>query len=66
MRAGSRERTTLDLRGLGPAIRAHAKARNMAVSSVARMAVAKMLENSGIALADTMDANAGPAAGPAV
>ncbi|MEO6714262.1 MAG: hypothetical protein ABIM89_12645 [Mycobacteriales bacterium] len=59
MRAGARERTTLDLRGLGPAIRAHAKARNLAVSSVARMAVAKLLESSGSAVAETLDANPG-------
>ncbi len=64
--AGSRERTTLDLRGLGPALRAHAKARNMPVASVARMAVARMLENSGIVVADTLDASHEASAGPSV
>lgn len=66
MRAGARERTTLDLRGLGPAIRAHAKARNMAVSSIARMAVAKMLESSGIVVAETFDAIPEVPTGPSV
>lgn len=66
MRAGSRERLTLDLRGLGPAIRAHAKARNMAVSSFVRLAVAKMLESSGTAVADTFDASPEIPAGPSV
>jgi len=55
MRAAPRDRTSLDLRGLGPAVRAHAKARNMAVSSVARMALAKLLESSGIDLAKPTD-----------
>ena len=63
--AGARERTTLDLRGLGPAIRAHAKARNMPVSAVARMAVARMLESSGVAAGPT-EAEPEVAAGPAV
>lgn len=55
MRAGLRERTTLDLRGLGPALRAHAKQCNLPVSSVARMAIAKMLETSGVALVKVCD-----------
>lgn len=65
MRAGARERTTLDLRGLGPAIRAHAKARNIPVSAVARMAVARMLESSGVA-AGPSEAEPEVPAGPAV
>ena len=63
---GARERTTLDLRGLGPALRAHAKARNMAVSSVARMAVATMLENSGIVVTETLDVSPEVPGGPSV
>ncbi len=66
MRAGSRERLTLDLRGLGPAIRAHARARNMAVSSVARLAISRMLESSGIAVADTFHASPEIPTGPSV
>ena len=38
----------------------------MAVSSVARLAVAKMLESSGIAVADTFDTNLDITIGPAV
>ena len=55
VRAKLRERTTLDLRGLGPAMRAHAKARNMTVSSIARMAVVKLLESTGSVLAASAD-----------
>ena len=43
----SRERATIDLRGLGPALKAHARARNLTVSDVARLAVVAMLEASG-------------------
>jgi hypothetical protein len=42
----SRERATIDLRGLGPALKAHARARNLAVSDVARLAVAAVLKTS--------------------
>ena len=37
---------TIDLRGLAPALRAHAKARHLTVSDAARLAVAKALETS--------------------
>ena len=40
----SRERATIDLRGLGPALKAHARARSLTVSEVARLAVAAVLE----------------------
>ena len=52
-----RERIALDLRGLGPAIRAHAKIRGMTVSAVARLAVVKMLEEPGIAVDQFANAN---------
>ena len=42
----SRERATIDLRGLGPALKAHARARNLTVSEVARHAVAAVLKTS--------------------
>ena len=42
-----RERVTIDLRGLGPALKAHARARNLTVSDVARLAVVAVLETSG-------------------
>jgi hypothetical protein len=44
--SGSRERATIDLRGLGPALRAHASARNLTVSDVARLALADVLKIS--------------------
>lgn len=50
MAGARRERTTLDLRGLGPAIRAQAQARNTTVAALARMAVVRMLERSGVAM----------------
>jgi hypothetical protein len=43
----SRERATIDLRGLGPALKAHAGARNLTVSDVARLAVIEALKTSG-------------------
>lgn len=42
----SRERATIDLRGLGPALKAHALGRNLKVSDVVRLAVAAVLETS--------------------
>ena len=39
-----RERMTIDLRGLAPALKAHAKARHLTVSEAARLAVASALE----------------------
>ena len=47
MNAATRERVTIDLRGLGPALKAHARARNLRVSDVARLAVVAVLETSG-------------------
>lgn len=47
MATASRERATIDLRGLGPALKAHAQARNLTVSDVARLAVAAVLETPG-------------------
>ena len=41
-----RERVTIDLRGLAPALKAHAKARHLTVSDAARLAVATALETS--------------------
>ena len=41
-----RERITIDLRGLAPALKAHAKARHLTVSEAARLAVASALETS--------------------
>jgi hypothetical protein len=45
--AATRERVTIDLRGLGPPLKVHARARNLAVSEVARLAVVALLETSG-------------------
>jgi hypothetical protein len=42
----ARERATVDFRGLGPALRAHAQARSLTVSDVARLAVANLLKES--------------------
>ena len=47
MATASRERATIDLRGLGPALKAHARARNLSVSDVARLAVIDVLKTSG-------------------
>ena len=47
MATTSRERATIDLRGLGPALKAHARARNLTVSDVARLAVIEVLKTSG-------------------
>ena len=47
MATASRERATIDLRGLGPALKAHARARNLSVSDVARLAVIEVLKTSG-------------------
>lgn len=48
MAKAPRERTTVDLRGLAPALKAQAKARHLSVSDVARLAVAAALETSPI------------------
>lgn len=61
---GSRERISLDLRGLGPAIRAHTRAKGTTVSAVARLAFIKLLSESGAALeqpAAINPADGGPA-----
>ena len=47
MATASRERATIDLRGLGPVLKAHARARNLTVADVARLALAAMLDTSG-------------------
>ena len=47
MATATRERATIDLRGLGPALKAHAQARNLTVSDVARLAVVAVLKSSG-------------------
>jgi len=42
----ARERVSIDLRDLGPALRAYAEARHLTVADVARLAVAAVLESS--------------------
>lgn len=42
----ARERVSIDLRDLGPALRAHAEARHLTVADVARLAVVAVLESS--------------------
>jgi hypothetical protein len=44
---GARERTTVDLRSLGPALRAYACARNLRVSDVVRLALVEALRAGG-------------------
>ena len=46
MAGAARERMTVDLGGLAPALRVHAKARHLTVSQAARLAVAAALEPS--------------------
>ena len=46
MATATRERTTIDLRGLGPALKAHAQARNLTVSDVTRLAVVAVLKTA--------------------
>ena len=46
MPTASRERVTIDLRGLGAALKAHARVRNLAVSSLARLALVQLLNTS--------------------
>ena len=46
MGTGSRERVTIDLRGLGAALKAHARARHLTVSDAARLALVAMLKTS--------------------
>ena len=41
-----RDRVTIDLRGLGPALKAHARARDLRVSDVARMALVAALKTA--------------------
>jgi len=45
--AATRERVSIDLRGLGPALRAHARTRNLRLPDVVRLAVVAMLEPTG-------------------
>ncbi|MGH7186796.1 MAG: hypothetical protein ACREIB_11040 [Pseudomonadota bacterium] len=46
----SRERVSVELRGLGPAIRAHAKDRRLSIAALVRTAVVAMLKRSPIAV----------------
>jgi hypothetical protein len=41
-----RDRTTIDLRGLGPALKAYARARSLTVSEVARLALVAVLDTT--------------------
>jgi len=50
MARAARERVTIDLRGLAPALKAHAKARRLTVSELARLALATALDASPRAL----------------
>lgn len=47
MAARARERVTIDLRGLGAAVKAHARARNVRVSDVIRLALVDALKVAG-------------------
>ena len=47
MDAPTRERVSIDLRGLGPALRAHARTRNLRLPDAVRIAVVAMLEAAG-------------------
>ena len=49
MTAPARERLVVDLRGLGPTLKAHANSRGLTVSEVARQALATFLASSGLA-----------------
>jgi hypothetical protein len=49
--AAARERVTIDLRGLGSAVKAHAKTRDLRVSELARLALLDALQASGCAYA---------------
>jgi hypothetical protein len=61
MAKAARERISLDLRGLAPALRAHARARHLTVSQAARIAVAAVLEPPEGAAGVQIDAEAAPA-----
>ena len=50
-----RERMTIDLRGLGPALRAHAKARRLTLAAAARSALAAALQDASSADAGEVD-----------
>ena len=59
MVARSRTRITIDLRGLGPALRAYASTRSLSVSDAARRGIAAMLETC--LVSDNMPAGLGSA-----
>ena len=46
MSADSRDRVTVDLRGLAPAVKAHASARNMTLAAFARAAMVEALKHA--------------------
>ena len=46
MSADSRDRVTVDLRGLAPAVKAHAAARNMTLAAFARAAMVEALKQA--------------------
>ena len=56
MVADARDRVTIDLRGLGAALQARAKARQVTVAAVARTAIAAMLREESAPDATTADA----------
>ena len=61
MARAPRERVTVDLRGLAPALKAHAKARHLTVSDATRLALAQALETS--PLDQEVEPSGDPAAG---
>jgi hypothetical protein len=66
MAKAARDRISLDLRGSAPALRAHARARQLTVSQAARLAVAAVLEPPEGAAGVQTDAEAAPAPDPLV
>lgn len=48
MSADSRDRVTVDLRGLAPAVKAHASARNMTLAAFARSAMVQALKQADV------------------
>ena len=55
MSVAHRERMTIDLRGLGPALRAHAKARRLTLAAAARSVLVAALQNASSADAGEVD-----------
>ncbi len=62
MAGARRERMTIDLRGLGPALRAHAKARRLTLAAAARSALAAALQDASPADASQVDSEQDQAA----